>query len=287
MARIGFTVSKLGVSSINVIHIIWKPFGVDTFERFLRSYALHGSGRAHRLICVFKGFADREDAKEYKSLLGGIEHEALFVEDTGYDIGAYLRAAEAFPSDYYFFLNSKSVLLGDNWLEKMYSHASRDRIGLAGATASWESLYTDYLRNLGVKPPDVSFFRSLVRSSLINRARHLYYYPPFPNYHIRTNAFMIRREVLDRIRIAKIKTRVDTSRFENGRAGLTRQIFAMNLDALVVGRNGDGHSYKDWPASATFWQSKQENLLVADNQTEKYASSDASQRAMLAKAAWG
>ena len=57
------------------------------------------------------------------------------------------------------------------------------QIHLDGATASWESLYTDHLQDRGFKSSDTSFFRSLIRSSFINQARHLYYYPPFPNYH--------------------------------------------------------------------------------------------------------
>ncbi len=278
---------KFDASSISVIYIIWKPFGTGIFEKFLRSYESNGGGRAHRLICLFKGFVNEDEAREYKSLLSHVEHEALFLEDCGYDIGAYLRAADVFQSDYYCFLNSRSVLLGDNWLDKMHSHASQKCVGLVGATASWESLYTDHQQDRGFKSSDTSLLRSLIRSSFINQVRHLYYYPPFPNYHIRTNAFMIRREVLGRIKVGKIKTRLDTSRFENGRIGLTRQILGMNLAAVVVGKDGRGYSCEDWPESGTFWQGDQENLLVADNQTDKYATSNTYQRAALIKRAWG
>jgi hypothetical protein len=238
-------------------------------------------------VLLFKGFSAPEEANEYKALLSKIEHEALFIEDYGYDIGAYLRAARVLQSDFYFFLNSRSLLLASDWLGKMYWHAKQHSVGVVGATASCESLYTDYLRARSIKVTDVSFARSLIRSSFINRARHFYYYPPFPNHHIRTNAFMIRKEVLQRIKLKRIKTRLDTSRFENGRISLTRQILAMNLKALVVGRNGNSYQHDEWSRSQTFWQGDQENLLVADNQTEKYARAEQAQRQALTMRAWG
>jgi hypothetical protein len=258
-----------------------------TFESFLRSYERNRSGCEHRLVFLFKGFATPAEAGEYTTRLSRLEHEALFIEDYGYDIGAYLKAARILQSDYYFFLNSGSVLLESDWLAKMYWHAKRRNVGVVGATASCESLYTDYLRARTRKYPNTSWFRSRIRASVINRLRHLYYYPPFPNHHIRTNAFMISREVLQRIKLRRIKTRVDTSRFENGRGGLTKQILEMNLDALVVGRNGDAYSHNEWSKSLTFWQGEQENLLVADNQTDKYARADQAQRHALTMTAWG
>ena len=39
--------------------------------------------------------------------------------------------------------------------------------------------------------------------------------------------------------------------------------------------------------SNTFWQSNQENLLVADNQTETYRAADPAGRAELSHYAWG
>jgi hypothetical protein len=216
-----------------------------------------------------------------------VKHERLFLADIGFDIGAYLQAVKVFPNDYYFFLNSRTMLLSDDWLAKIYSHASRENVGLAGATASWESLYTDHVRVHKFAPSARTSFRSVLRSSAINTVRHYYYYPAFPNPHIRSNAFMIRGEVLARIKVGRIKTRLDTSRFENGRHSLTRQVLRMRLDALAVGMNGRAYAQQEWPESGIFWQGNQDNLLVADNQTDKYSHAGAEQRAALTKLAWG
>ena len=42
-----------------------------------------------------------------------------------------------------------------------------------------------------------------------------------------------------------------------------------------------------WPASHTFWQGTQDNLLVADNQTDDYADAAPPVRRLLSQFAWG
>ncbi len=76
-------------------------------------------------------------------------------------------------------------------------------------------------------------------------------------------------------------------KFESGVEGLTSRIRRLGQKALVVGRDGRGYEPETWPLSNTFWQSREENLLVADNQTELYMEADAATRAELAQYAWG
>jgi hypothetical protein len=44
---------------------------------------------------------------------------------------------------------------------------------------------------------------------------------------------------------------------------------------------------EQWHLSDTFWRRNQENLLVADNQTRKYESSDSPSREIYSLLAWG
>ena len=97
----------------------------------------------------------------------------------------------------------------------------------------------------------------------------------------------IRRDVLASIQVRRMRSRVDTSRFENGRISLTRQLLARGLEVLVAGRDRAAYRPEEWQTSRTFWQSEQENLLVSDNQTEKYARADFQQRQALCARAWG
>ena len=80
---------------------------------------------------------------------------------------------------------------------------------------------------------------------------------------------MIEREYFCRMtKNIKIGCKKDAHRFESSHKSLNRKILSDGKKILVVGRNGYGYSPKLWPVSGTFRQGKQENLLVADNQTK-------------------
>lgn len=273
-------------ANLVVFYIAFRPYGLQVFADFVRSYREHGSGREHRLVLLCKGFSEASQLQEYEQLLDGIRYETLRVPNQGLDIAAYRHAAEEIGAEHYCFFNSRSVLKGDAWLEKLYSQAMGAGVGVASATGSWQSLYSDFPVHHRAARQGFSLLRTALRSSFVNRARHKLYYPPFPNVHVRTNAFLISREVWRQIKPGRMRTRVDTSRFESGVASLTMQIQGLNLKPIVVGNDGRGYAPVDWPRSGTFWQSEQENLLVADNQTARYAQADAAERAFLNGIAW-
>lgn len=274
-------------ANIGVVHLIWGPCGIETFNAFLQSYIKNSDGLKHDLILVFNGFSSEKETNEYKSLMTGISYSSIFIEDRGFDIGSYFTAARAFHYNFYCFLNSYSVIFDKDWLTKLHHYASHDHVGLVGATASYESLYSDFVNIHRFSSADAPLCRRIIRGSCFNRLRHLYYYPPFPNYHIRTNAFMIKNKILSRIKHKTMRSKIDTSRFENGRISLTRQIFKMQLDALVVGKDGKAYKKEDWRKSNTFWHNNQENLLISDNQTNKYLKANNDEKMYLSRLAWG
>jgi hypothetical protein len=110
---------------------------------------------------------------------------------------------------------------------------------------------------------------------------------PFPNPHIRTNGFMIERTTMLDLRFDGERTKMDSLRFESGKAGMTRQILGRGLEALIVGRDGRGYEPDEWYESRTFRSGEQENLLIGDNRTRQYADGDESFRAFLRQLAWG
>jgi hypothetical protein len=116
---------------------------------------------------------------------------------------------------------------------------------------------------------------------------HLLFFEPFPSHHIRTNAFMLTGEMCSRMRLGKLRSKVDAYRLESGRASITRQVERTGLRAVVVTRDGHSHRVAEWPASNVFWQRTQENLLVADNQTREYERGDPDLRMLLSRYAWG
>jgi hypothetical protein len=275
-------------ANIGVVHLIWRPCGIETFNAFLQSYIKNLDKQKHELILVFNGFSSEKEISEYKLLLANLNYSFVFIKDKGFDIGSYFIATNIFNYEYYCFLNSYSIILDKEWLSKMYYYISQEHVGLVGATASYESLYSALINNIRNGTfLNTPIYRRIIRDSCFNILRHLYYYSPFPNYHIRTNAFMIKKEVLSKIKYKNIRSKLDTLRFENGRNGLTTQILKMKLDALVVGKDGKAYKKEDWSRSNTFRQNNQENLLISDNQTEDYLKANSEKRMYLSKLAWG
>ncbi len=110
----------------------------------------------------------------------------------------------------------------------------------------------------------------------------------FPNVHLRSNAFMIRRSLL--LEIAgeiEISDKLDAYLFESGPASLTNEVLRRGLDVQIVGRNGRGYPPRWWPRSETFRRLTQDNLLIADNQTRHYMDAVWSLKHALVLNTWG
>ena len=273
---------------ICVAHLVRASNGIEPLKGFLESYRTNRGGTDHDLLLIFKGFAGNREGPEYQALLSGHAHRSLHVPDAGFDVDAYVAAAKSFDYRYFCFLNSFSLLLDKDWLSKMYRAISEKDVGLVGATGSYESIYTDlrsiYELNMRRRLPFFSPQRIQVRCRLLRWKKHFH---PFPNYHIRTNAFMIPRELMGRVRHKALTNKFDAWRFESGKKGLTCQVYGMDLRALVVGKDGRTYEKEEWFESGTFWQGEQVNLLVADNQTNTYMKVDLEEKRRLSRLAWG
>ena len=270
-----------------VAHLVRKSEGMGPFESFIRSYEQHPAGMNHQLMFAFKGFGATDNLADYRRLLVDIEHDAIFLPDRGFDIGSYARTVRAVRADSFCFLNSHSVILAPDWLALMYEHATDSGVGAVGATGSWESFYTDYRRGL----PDLVGFSPLILARRVRRSLKLAIlssaFDPFPNPHLRTNAFVMSRDTISKLNIGRMRTKMDVSRFESGKHGMTRQLARSGHDVLVVGRDGKAYEQSEWLDSHTFRSGDQANLLVGDNRTRQYSAADPKSRAWLAQLAWG
>ena len=276
------------MSEICVVHLVWGPLGPDPFRGFVESYRQNRGGIEHHLRIVFNGFRKDEELAGYVSLLDGLPHSILRMPRATLDIPAYLAAAHATDSRYVCFLNSYSVLLDPDWLAKLHGRLSRPGVGLVGATGSHESLYTT--RSKGMRPRGRRSLPRRIAGEWWRRwllRKHRAFFDPFPNPHVRTNAFMIARETLLRVKTPPIRSKLDAHRFESGTESLTNQVLALQLDARVIGRDGQGYRQEEWPESHTFRSGDQQNLLVADNRTREYQCADAEGRRLQWEMAWG
>ena len=75
--------------------------------------------------------------------------EALFVEDRGFDLATYFRAAVEISADSFCFLNSYSEILAPGWLALMHRHLSQPGVGVVGASGNLISWYTSLGDRLG------------------------------------------------------------------------------------------------------------------------------------------
>ena len=111
-------------------------------------------------------------------------------------------------------------------------------------------------------------------------------FPPFPNIHIRSNGFMIARQLLLDVAAAEITDKNESFLFESGRTSVTAKIRELGLAPLVIGRDGKSYDIADWPFSATFRSVRQQNLLIADNQSRSYDAASAELRRVYRRMTW-
>jgi hypothetical protein len=297
------------VPSLGVVHLARAGHGFEPLRSFLQSYCDNPGGVDHELVVILKGFHDEAELKRCRELLQPFAHRELRVSDEGLDLTAYYKAMLALEFDYYCFLNSFSILHDPAWLRKLYTFAVASEVGIVGATGSYESPFTDLLKqlsgglsssvseqNLDLHPDRERRIRTrylllkrLLRGgyrtpALLKLALH---FPVFPNYHVRTNAFVLRRSLGARLRWRETRSKGEAYLLESGRNGITAQVMRMGLRALVVGRDGTAYDEHQWHNSNTFWHGDQGNLLVEDNQTRRYAQSNIETRKALFVQAWG
>jgi hypothetical protein len=265
---------------IALVHLVWAPLGPRPLREFLSSYHAHPAGAEHELAVVLNGAtADRAGRSSREALLAelaGTTHRLIELEQPVLDLAAYGQAARRLEHERVCFVNSYSVVLADGWLGELSRALEEPGVGLAGASASWES-QAEWLRGRVMHWP--------LQLATLRRARGDY--PRFPNPHVRTTGFATERESLLEMGLDSVRNKRSAYLLESGRESITRRVQDRGLRAVVVGRDGRAYDVEEWPASRTFRSGEQENLLVADNQTGAYLTASPRLRRRLRRDSWG
>jgi hypothetical protein len=296
------------VAEVAVVHLVRRNNGIEPFERFLASYREHPAGVPHDLVLIFKGFRPLRGTEAHDRILRGLPHRRMFVADFGFDLRPYFKAVRHLDYRYFCFLNSFSRVLADDWLRKLYQQAVEPGVGLVGATGSYQSFTSTSAEReqalaglpigarlrwrlghiIGDRRPRMVAQRAaawmLGSIRVWSPERH---FPLFPNYHVRTNAFMASRQTLARVRLGPIWSKLSAFMFESGRNSLTNQVTRMGLRPLVVSRDGRAFEKERWHTVDVFRQGRQKDLLIADNQTDAYETAGVEERSSLSRQAWG
>jgi len=301
--------SRLVASSeVAVVHLVRASNGIEPFRRFLDSYRRHPAGCEHDLVVLLKGFD--ADAGAHRELAGGLPVQWLELPDTGFDLGSYRRAALALPHPRLALLNSFSTILAENWLARLQAAFATPGAAAAGASGSWGSHVSHMRYENGLGGPYARVFSdrgqthavfaalaggdaaATASPSLLSRAhsgaviaRQLLGFAEFPAPHLRTNGLLIDREAWLRACPRAPGDKLAAHRIESGRRGVSARL-RKHGELLVAGREGV-FGADEWPASNTFWQGDQGNLLIGDNQTLAYERADERTRRVLSAYAWG
>ena len=267
-----------------LVYLARAHSGLESLRSFLRSYERHPGGLEHDLVVIFKGFRREAELAEWRAALARFPHQELRMSDFGFDMRAYSLAARQLPHRHLCCLNSFSEPLAPDWLRVLHRWATEPGVGVVGCTASWESMFTNVECQLAAAAGQPLLTRlSLCLRVFLNRRA----FAPFPNPHLRSNAFIISRDLMCRVWPRFAATKRAAYLWENGRNGFTLRVQAMSLRALIAGKDGRAYAPEGWSRSGTFRQGRQENLLVADNQSLRYDTADAATRRALSAAAWG
>lgn len=270
--------------------------GISSCKEFFHAYQAFPPCYPHELIVIAKGWDGIDKRDELQQLAYLNAARVVDLPDDGFDWGAYMRLSRQLPHDWLCFLNTHSRPRVKGWLNilKTATDMPSMDIGAVSASASWQSLEIPILPPPSLKAgynAAIIYPVRLIRNAMRLAANigNIGEFAPFPNPHLRTNAFIVRRELFaEFVSGQKIPQRKrDAAKLESGKTGFTSFLLARGLKALVANANSEIYAPDQWIRSGTFRVPGQPNLLVADNQTIAYDMADQRIKRILEKAAWG
>ena len=237
--------------SIGLIHLVRACNGLDPLRRFVTAYRTTTGHTPYELIFLCKGNGAVEQVRK---VAADLTPTIKTVPDRGFDIGSYVRVASVLDHQILCFTNSWAQPRVPCWLDFLVSAVRDPSIGIAGATGSLEAV-----------------------------PRHT----RFPNPHLRSNAFAIRRDLFLQLHLPEPRDKLSAILLEAGPRGITRQVIDRGLRAVVVSNGGFCHEIAQSRKAGVYRSHNQCNLIVADNITDLYDRASAAYRADLETGAWG
>ena len=201
----------------------------DSAFRFVDSYHRNPAGIDHELVVVCNGSPITDDAR---FLFGSVENLRFLEHDnSGYDIGAYQRAAREVACDMMVFFGTSTYLKGPGWLKRMADAFTEKGNGLFGTMANTG------VPHVGVRP------------------------------HIRTTAFWLAPALFNQYphHVTEPGQRYE---FEHGATCLTSWVYGRGLGVWVVGWSGI-YRQSQWHFIPNgFHSGDQSDMLAGDRHSE-------------------
>lgn len=244
--------------AICIIYLYRTTHPISDFQRFIKGLQKTTKPGSSRVCILIKGETSPEQAQQIALALEWVscafETQVLYLKDIGVDISAYALAAAQMNDQFLCFLNTYSEPLVSGWLEKLAAPVLSRIADVAGATGAYEATLKE---------------------------------TTFPNPSLRTNAFLINRELYLALEGVESADRQAALMFENGQKSMTRQILEKGGRVVVVNGDGEAFDIHRCHEANAFRSLGPQNLLVADNRTREYEIADEETKAKLRRFAWG
>lgn len=245
---------------INVVYLAYfneaLGYNISAVENFISSYERYKAGIDHSFTIIAKNCTNKITYGNLCDLAEDVDAKIVELPDDGLDLGSYFRIAKMLDDEYVIFCGTRTNILCDNWLSKLYSAFEKDSsVQLVGPMGSWGD------------------------SKLIK----------FPNPHIRTSVFMVKRDLfLEYADTQKYpEKKEDTYEMEHGENSLTNFVLNKGYKAVVVNSDGEMFALDDWDKSGTYRSPGKSKSIFADRHTKFYYTADKESQQTQEKYAWG
>lgn len=210
------------------VHVPNDGKHLDMAQRFAHYFRQNPPLYPHELVVVCNGCAPTDQTR---AIFDGLSPRFIEHDDSGWDIGAYQKAASQVPADLMVFLGGTAYPNRTGWLARMVEAFKKHGVALYGCTAN----------------------RGDVRVNV---------YP-----HIRTTGFWMPPSLMNEYPI-RVNRQDQRYEFEHGRTGLTQWVTVMGLKSWVVSWDGE-YLWEQWDQVPNgFHRGDQSGLLIRDRVTD-------------------
>lgn len=270
------------MKDIAVFYLLRKKNKKTCFFEFIESYTANQAGLKHDLFIILKGFNINDDISWVASKLKGIDYKTINCPDRGFDIYAYFYSAKRINHEYVMFLNSFSIICSQDWLNKIFQ-CINEKVIAVGCSGSWESVSSSFYYNHIYTNSDT--FKKALNLLLYPFIAMLF--PRFPSSHLRTNAFLIKRELfLKYNHHIPYLFKLQAWLFENGRNSLSAFIRKQKKSFGVVDNNGLFFNEEGLFSSKTFANPNGQNAIIVDNQIKNFIQLNSQQKEIKSNLNW-
>ena len=266
---------------ICVFYLFRESDDLQEAKDFISSYRSAASGSDHDIKVVLKA---KSSNKKLIDHISELKINYFEIPDEGRDIYSYVLLSKIFDYKFLVFLNAHSKILQENWLYMLMKPFEKSSTGIVGATGSYASHTSIAYESLKNSSLGWDFLKKIIIFYFLRLL-----FPKFPNPHLRTNAFAVKRDTFLSLsfNMTFLKTRLGSYVAESGYNSICNQISSKKMDSILVGLNYEVSIMDNWRCNNIFWNGSQTKLIISDNQTRKYEKGSSADRIFFKKVAWG